>query len=106
VPVLSPAQIAQLPARHVVIIRRGMAPAVGTVQMAWKRADVKAARRAIAWGNRTERCAMAWEQVQDRIAEWTEATEIGGITLAERFGITVHRNARPVEAAGPDGSEA
>ncbi|HEX4099718.1 MAG TPA: TraM recognition domain-containing protein [Pseudonocardiaceae bacterium] len=106
VPVLSPAQIAQLPARHVVIIRRGMAPAVGTVQMAWKRADVKAARHATAWGERTERWAMAWEQVQDRLAEWAAATELGGITLAQRFGITVPRSARPVEAAEPEGSEA
>jgi type IV secretory pathway TraG/TraD family ATPase VirD4 len=106
VPVLSPAQIAQLPARHVVIIRRGMAPAVGTVQMAWKRADVKAMRRATAWAVRTERWAMAWERVYDRLAEWTEATEIGGITLAERLGITVHRTARPIEVAEPDGSEA
>jgi type IV secretory pathway TraG/TraD family ATPase VirD4 len=105
VPVLSPAQIAQLPARHVVIIRRGMAPAVGTVQMAWKRADVKAARRAMAWGERAERWAMAWERISDLVAEWTEATEIGGITLAERLGITVHRTARPVEPE-PDGSEA
>ena len=105
VPVLSPAQIAQLPARHVVIIRRGMAPAVGTVQMAWKRADVKAARRATAWANRTLRWAMAWEQAQDRLAEWTEATDIGGITLAQRLGITVPRDVRPVEPE-PDGSEA
>jgi type IV secretory pathway TraG/TraD family ATPase VirD4 len=106
VPVLSPAQIAQLPARHVVIIRRGMAPAVGTVEMAWKRADVKAARRATAWADRTVRWATAWEQAQDRLAEWTEATEIGGITLAQRLGITVHRTARPGEAADAEGSEA
>jgi hypothetical protein len=106
VPVLSPAQIAQLPARHVVIIRRGMAPAVGTVQMAWKRADVKAARRATAWADRTLRWAMAWEQAQDRLAEWTEATEVGGITLAQRLGITVDRTARPGEAAEAEGSEA
>jgi hypothetical protein len=83
-----------------------MAPAVGTVQMAWKRADVKAARRATAWGDRTERWAMAWERIYDLVAEWTQVTEIGGITLAERLGITVHRTARPVEAAEPDRSEA
>lgn len=45
VPVLSPSQIAQLPARRVVIIRRGMPPAIGRVQMAWKRHDVRSARR-------------------------------------------------------------
>jgi type IV secretory pathway TraG/TraD family ATPase VirD4 len=47
VPVLSPAQIAQLPARRVVIIRRGMPPAIGRVQMAWTRPDVRSARRAM-----------------------------------------------------------
>jgi type IV secretion system protein VirD4 len=47
VPVLSAAQIAGLPARHVVIIRRGMPPAIGKVQMAWRRRDVRAANRAV-----------------------------------------------------------
>ncbi len=42
VPVLSPAQIANLPTRRVLVICRGMPPAVGRVQMAWKRRDVKA----------------------------------------------------------------
>lgn len=45
VPVLSPAQIAQLPERRVLIIRRATPAAVGTVRMAWKRRDVRAARR-------------------------------------------------------------
>jgi hypothetical protein len=74
--------------------------------MAWKRADVKAARRATAWADRTERWATAWERISDLVAEWTDATEIGGITVAQRLGITVPRTARPVEAAEPDGSEA
>src|SRR5205823_2139849 len=43
VPVLSPAQIAQLPAGKVLIVRRGMPVAVGRVRMAWIRWDVKAA---------------------------------------------------------------
>jgi type IV secretion system protein VirD4 len=46
VPVLSAGQIAQLPAGRVLIIRRGMPAAIGTVQMAWKRRDVRRARRA------------------------------------------------------------
>ena len=46
VPVLSPAQIAQLPERRVLIIRRATPAAVGTVRMAWKRRDVRAAQRA------------------------------------------------------------
>jgi hypothetical protein len=45
VPVLGPAEIAQLPPGHVVIKRRGMATAIGTVQMAWDRRDVRAAQR-------------------------------------------------------------
>jgi len=45
VPVLSPAQIAQLPAGRVLIIRRSMPPAIGQVRMAWQRRDVQAAQR-------------------------------------------------------------
>ncbi|MGH3859627.1 type IV secretory system conjugative DNA transfer family protein [Actinokineospora sp.] len=64
VPVLSPGQIAQLPAGNVVVIRRGMAPAVGKVEMAWKRRDVKDARRAARWMDRIER----FESWRDRAA--------------------------------------
>ena len=46
VPVLSPAQISQLPAKRVLIIRRGMPAAIGRVQMAWDRRDVRRQRRA------------------------------------------------------------
>jgi type IV secretion system protein VirD4 len=69
VPVLSAAQIAQLPARHVVIIRRGMPPAVGKVQMAWRRRDVRRTRRAMVWADRFER----WAAARDRAAEWAAA---------------------------------
>lgn len=48
VPVLSPAQIAQLPERRVLIIRRATPAAVGTVRMAWTRRDVRSAQRAYA----------------------------------------------------------
>ncbi|GAB3375725.1 type IV secretory system conjugative DNA transfer family protein [Amycolatopsis echigonensis] len=61
VPVLSPGQIAQLPAMHAVIVRRGMPAAVGKLQMAWKRRDVKAAARL--------------ERRADRVERWTEAVE-------------------------------
>ncbi|MCA1693557.1 MAG: TraM recognition domain-containing protein [Actinobacteria bacterium] len=43
VPVLSLAQIANLPQGRVVVICRGMPPAVGRVRMAWKRTDVQRA---------------------------------------------------------------
>ena len=46
VPVLSPAQLANLPARRVVAFRRGMPVTVGRAQMAWTRSDVRAAVRA------------------------------------------------------------
>lgn len=46
VPVLTPAQIAQLPERRVLIIRRSTPAAIGTVRMAWNRGDVRRAQRA------------------------------------------------------------
>ena len=52
VPVLSAAQIAQLPFGKVVIIRRGMPAAIGRVQMAWKRRDVKKLHRTQRRGSR------------------------------------------------------
>jgi type IV secretory pathway TraG/TraD family ATPase VirD4 len=48
VPVLSAAQIAQLPAGRVMIVSRGMPVTLGTVQMAWKRRDVRQAARRLA----------------------------------------------------------
>lgn len=42
VAVLAPAQLANLPAGRVVVFRRGMAPVVGRVRMAWTRRDVRA----------------------------------------------------------------
>jgi len=41
VPVLAPAQLANLPAGRVVVWRRGMAPVVGRAEMAWRRRDVR-----------------------------------------------------------------
>ena len=64
VPVLSPAQIAQLPAGRAVVIRRGMPPAIGTVQMAWKRRDVRKNQARKRRAARAER----WAQVRDRFA--------------------------------------
>jgi type IV secretion system protein VirD4 len=45
VPVLSPAQLATLPAGRVVAFRRGMPVTVGRVAMAWHRRDVRALAR-------------------------------------------------------------
>lgn len=57
VPVVAPAQIANLPAGRVVTFRRGMPPVVGTVDMAWRRRDVRALSRP---GGRWERPRRAW----------------------------------------------
>jgi type IV secretory pathway TraG/TraD family ATPase VirD4 len=65
VPVLTPAQIAQLPPRRVLIIRRNMPAAVGRVQMAWKRRDVRALARARRWAERLER----WQRTRHRLVE-------------------------------------
>ena len=48
VPVLAPAQIANLPAGKALVIRRGLAPVVGWVQPAWRRRDVRAHLRSVA----------------------------------------------------------
>ncbi|HEV7754683.1 MAG TPA: hypothetical protein VGO94_02385, partial [Mycobacteriales bacterium] len=45
VPVLAPAQLANLPRGRVVAFRRGMSVVVGRAQMAWRRRDVRAAVR-------------------------------------------------------------
>jgi type IV secretion system protein VirD4 len=69
VPVLSPAQIAQLPARRVVIIRRGMPAAVGTVRMAWRRRDVRRTNQALTWAPRIHRLRATAAQ----LAAWGNA---------------------------------
>jgi type IV secretion system protein VirD4 len=73
VAVLHPAQISQLGFGRVVIFRRNMAPAIGTVQMAWKRHDVRSVarhdrravrrhQRSIVWTARRAGWAARWAQ--------------------------------------------
>ncbi len=45
VPVLAPAQLAQLPPHKVVVFASGMPPVVGHAEKAWARADVRAVQR-------------------------------------------------------------
>ncbi|MGH3910357.1 MAG: type IV secretory system conjugative DNA transfer family protein, partial [Pseudonocardiaceae bacterium] len=45
VPVLAPAQLANLPTGRVVVFRRGMPVAIGRVRMAWRRRDVRTQTR-------------------------------------------------------------
>lgn len=103
VPVLSAGQIAQLPARRVVIIRRGMAPAVGTVRMAWKRHDVKAAQRRTRLAQRKAR----WD---DRLTGWAGTRERAAVRfatwvddLARRVDPWIERmSGTPLERPGTD----
>jgi type IV secretion system protein VirD4 len=73
VAVLHPAQISQLRFGRVVIFRRSMAPAIGRVEMAWKRHDVRSVarhdrravrrhQRSIVWTARRAGWAARWAQ--------------------------------------------
>ncbi|GLZ49234.1 hypothetical protein Acsp06_54190 [Actinomycetospora sp. NBRC 106375] len=64
VPVLAPAQLANLPAGKVVVYRRGIAPVIGRARMAWTRPDVRALREQPAAGLRGRGLrARAWLEV-------------------------------------------
>lgn len=80
VPVLSPAQIAQLPAGRVIVIRRGMPAAIGRVQMAWNRRDVRAAARARRWSERAEQFR-AWRERAGGVVTTTPSPEPGPAAL-------------------------
>ncbi|MFC4950778.1 type IV secretory system conjugative DNA transfer family protein [Pseudonocardia sp. GCM10023141] len=62
VPVLSAAQLASLPPGRVMVIRRGIPPVIGRVQMAWRRRDVRAHKRAMGR--------------VDRVAEWRQRADL------------------------------
>jgi hypothetical protein len=66
VPVLSAGEISQLPELHAVVVRRGMAVAIGRLQMAWKRHDVKALARSEAREAFVER----WSTRHDTATTW------------------------------------
>ena len=82
VPVLSPAQLANLPKFKVVVIRRHMAPVIGRAAMVWERRDVRAHTRA-------ERAVLAAAQRATRPA-W-------GASLRQR--VTHTRSVRQINAA-------
>ena len=92
VPVLSEADFAQLPPGRVVIIRRGMPPAIGTVQMAWKRRDVRAATR---HAHRGERARVRAAVRRERAAAWARRRA----WIAARAGDVARAFAADVEAA-------
>lgn len=120
VPVLSPAQIAQLPAGRAVIIRRGMPPAIGRVQMAWKRRDVRAVARnerwedrAVLWRRRGEvalerasstvaRHYPRFEPIARQIRHGHTALRIARAERTEPMNRAVHREPGGPFGAGPD----
>ncbi|WP_253258495.1 type IV secretory system conjugative DNA transfer family protein, partial [Pseudonocardia sp. N23] len=69
--VLSPAQIANLPAGRVLVIRRGIAPVIGRAQMIWQRPERRRAAFAAdhpGLAERLERWAAWWQALSARIA--------------------------------------
>jgi type IV secretion system protein VirD4 len=64
VPVLAAAQIANLPFRRVLVIRKGMPPVVGRAQMVWERRDIRTHHRAARRATARQRRALAIQQVQ------------------------------------------
>jgi hypothetical protein len=85
VPVLAPAQLANLPAGRVVVFTRDMPPVVGRAEQAWRRADVHAVHhpdaltvRARAWTTARRDRALGWvaavtKPARTWLATWTEA---------------------------------
>ncbi len=99
VPVLSEAHFAQLPPGQVVIIRRGMPPALGSVQMAWKRSDV---RRATRRAHRAERARVRGMVRAERAAAWGRrrawvAARAGEVARA--VGAAIEASAAAIERA-------
>lgn len=88
VPVVAPAQIANLPECRVLVFRRGINPVLGRARMAWRRRDVRAhafaqehpelAARLARWAV-IARCRWLWltRPIRDAVASarrWTTAT--------------------------------
>ncbi|MQA63395.1 MAG: TraM recognition domain-containing protein, partial [Actinophytocola sp.] len=112
VPVLTAAQIAQLKERRVVIIRRGMPAAVGKVQMAWQRREVKAARRREQWAERIERFdewrerfAVKFGRAVDTAAVWLDKRRARRNTQPEQQRERVHAVQDPYSSHGENGGE-
>jgi len=81
VAVLAPAQIANLPTGTVMVIRRGIPPVVGRVQMAWRRRDVRAvvfARRHPVWAQRFTRWADTLRGWRQRVVLRVRAVLVAG----------------------------
>jgi type IV secretion system protein VirD4 len=71
VPVMAPAQIANLPEGRVLVFRRGINPVLGRARMAWRRRDVRAHAFAVAHPELAARLAR-WAAIGRR--RWVSAT--------------------------------
>lgn len=60
VPVLTPAQLANLPAGRVVVYRRGISVVLGRAEMAWRRTDVRTVLSPGAWDIRAHVLLRQW----------------------------------------------
>ena len=92
VAVLAPAQIANLPAGRVVVIRRGIAPVIGRARMAWRRRDVRRRARLLA---RIE-AETRWRRRGERFRTWRDLQLERALTVlarrwSDRFGDTAGR---------------
>jgi type IV secretion system protein VirD4 len=99
VAVLPPAQISQLGFGQVVIFRRGLAPVIGRVEMAWKRRDVRSVarqdrravrrhQRSVVWTARRAGWAARWAQTVAALdtALTTVATWLDRVTQPRTSG--------------------
>lgn len=108
VPVVPPAQIANLPAGQVLVIRRGIGPVIGRATMAWRRRDVRTA----AFARRHPRLAECLRATRDGVrsgravlAEWTRIGVAACFRLPARLVACCRRRSRADRAvdsaAGP-----
>ena len=95
VPVLAPAQLANLPAGRVVVFRRAMPPVIGRVRMAWCRADVRAQAKATSRAARSERAGCSAHAAQQPARFAHPAQQPGAWA-----GVPAHWAGAPGEWAG------
>jgi hypothetical protein len=99
VPIQSPAEIARLPFRRVIVIQRGMPPAIGRIQVAWKRLDVRAAKFSTRMVERAERWSQRRERGMQLVANMLERLDKRLDAVNARLE---SRPARPVETEAPN----
>jgi len=102
VPILSAAQIANLPAGHVAIVRRGMPPAIGRVQMAWRRRAVRTMQRRRRIVDRIDR----WDAARARAGAWVgdqvRAHETQLRPVLEKLGVVLDWDSDRAPGRGGD----